>query len=569
MDEKSVFFTLLTQQVAAAGDMIDVYQQALDELQLHTEAITCAVILVHQGYQVLAKKKASQAVVLFDGHSALHTHSDLPASFIKLVAYSKKLEYQINFQAEDDIWQTQHLDIHESLQVAVPIFHDQQVFAILFLETNRNVDLMATDEQNIIKLFAQTIGAEFEKRFLSEQAQLAQAESLTSAKALQEKVAQSEMFLSLLTQLHRVSILLSKSTTLNDLFYQSVSLARSYLQIDRMAIFIIDQQSKQMFGTFGTDEHGNVVDESYFISTIPEHPVVQETLRRKDYVVVIEDTALQHNKQDVGRGWNAMVALWDGDQALGWIAADNLINHQPLELHHKEVLKLYAANLSQLIFRKRQDEKLLQFNKQLERRVSERTAELASANMALESANRALESANIQLERLSMMDGLTGVSNRRFFDVSLQAEWDRALRHQSNLALLMIDVDKFKEFNDTYGHIEGDKALQKVAQSMSVHARRAGEVVARYGGEEFAMLLPSMSQDALTTLAQNILDSVRGLFIPHCKSEVAEVVTISIGVANMVARKDLCPSDLVAQADRALYQAKQNGRNRFVCAKSD
>ena len=130
-------------------------------------------------------------------------------------------------------------------------------------------------------------------------------------------------------------------------------------------------------------------------------------------------------------------------------------------------------------------------------------------------------------------------------------------------------VDKFKEFNDTYGHIEGDKALQKVAQSMSVHAGRAGEVVAGYGGEEFAMLLPSMSQDALTTLAQNILDSVRGLFIPHCKSKVAEVVTISIGVANMVGRKDLCPSDLVVQADRALYQAKQNGRNRFVFAKSD
>ncbi|MCE2596290.1 diguanylate cyclase [Motilimonas cestriensis] len=566
MEEENSFLALLTQQVAAAGDMTDVYQQALDELQLYSDASNCAIILVHQGFQVLAKKNSRDEVVFYDGDSALRQHSDLPESFIKSVAYSKKFEYQINFQAEDDIWQTQSLDIHESVQVAAPIFHDDVVFAILFLETSNNVDVLDVDEQNIIKLFAQTIGAEFEKRYLSEQAQLAQAENVTTAKALGEKVAQSEMFLSLLTQLHRVSIELSKSVTLNDLYYNSVRLAQQYLQIDRMAIFLIDQESNKMFGTYGTDENGKVVNESYFSSSIPEHPVVQETLRRKDYVIVIEDTALQHNKKDVGRGWNAMVALWDGDQALGWIAVDNLINHQPLELHHKEVLKLYAANLSQLIFRKRQDDQLLQFNKQLEQRVLERTAELASANYALENANRALESANIQLERLSMMDGLTGVSNRRFFDVSLQAEWDRALRHRSSLALLMLDVDKFKEYNDCYGHIEGDKALQRVAQSLLVHARRAGEVVARYGGEEFVILLPNMTASAVHVVAENVLQGVKALGIVHKESDVCQVVSVSVGIASITPNKDLSSSELVDKADKALYKAKSLGRDQYVFA---
>ncbi|MFO6422710.1 diguanylate cyclase domain-containing protein [Motilimonas sp. KMU-193] len=566
MNTENGFYSLLSKQVANAGDMAEVYQQTLQELELHTKARLSAVVLAHQGFQVLAMKHSGQAVQFFAGESALSKHHDLPATFIKSAAYSKSLDYQINFQAEDDIWQTQYLDIHESLQVAVPIFHEQTVIAVLFLETTMDIDVQAIDEQNIIKMYAQSIGIEFEKRFLSEQAQLALAESADNARALHDKMLQSEHFLSLLTELHRVTIELSRSKTLNDLFYSSVSLALRYLQIDRMAIFLIDQESNRMFGTFGTNEDGEVVDESYYSSVIPDHPVVQETLRRKDYVIVIEDTALQHNKKEVGRGWNAMVALWDGEQALGWIAVDNLINHRPLELHHKEVLKLYAANLSQLIFRKRQDEQLLEFNKQLEQRVLERTAELASANHALENANRALESANAQLERLSMMDGLTGVSNRRFFDSSLASEWDRALRHSKSLSLLMIDVDKFKEFNDCYGHIEGDKALQQVAQSLVKHARRSGEMVARYGGEEFAILLPSVSEQELAQVVKNVIEGVRELTITHSASDIGDNVTISVGVATIFPDPTLSPDALIEMADKALYQAKLSGRDRAVFA---
>ncbi len=564
MNTENGFYSLLSKQIASAGDMAEVYQQTLHELELHTKAHLSAVILVHQGFQVLALKRAGEKVHFFEGESTLAQHYELPATFIKSVAYSKSLDYQINFQAEDDIWQTQYLDIHESLQVAIPIFHEQAVIAVLFLETNVDIDVQEVDEQNIIKMYAQTIGIEFEKRFLTEQAELALAQSADNAKAIREKIVQSEHFLSLLTELHHVTTELSRSKTLNDLFYSSVSLAQRHLQIDRMAIFLIDQETNRMCGTFGTNEKGEVVDESYYSSAIPDHPVVQETLRRKDYVIVIEDTALQHDKKEVGRGWNAMVALWDGEQALGWIAVDNLINHRPLELHHKEVLKLYAANLSQLIFRKRQDEQLLEFNKQLEQRVLERTAELASANQALENANRALASANAQLERLSMMDGLTGVSNRRFFDSALHSEWDRALRHHQSLSLLMIDVDKFKEFNDCYGHIEGDKALQQVAKSLQVHARRSGEVVARYGGEEFAILLPDVSEQELTNVVQNVVAGVRGLAIPHRASQICETVTISVGVATMYPNQNLSANDLIELADKALYQAKLDGRDKAI-----
>ena len=174
-----------------------------------------------------------------------------------------------------------------------------------------------------------------------------------------------------------------------------------------------------------------------------------------------------------------------------------------------------------------------------------------------------LERANELLARLSTTDSLTGLSNRRQFDQSLQTEWLRSARNQQPISLLMIDVDYFKRYNDHYGHLVGDACLRQVASILYDCAQRSGELVARYGGEEFAMLLPGADLETAKVMAQRCMDELAKAAIPHANSPVAPWLPISIGVATAVADQTLLPESLVACADAALYRTKGSGRARF------
>ena len=158
-------------------------------------------------------------------------------------------------------------------------------------------------------------------------------------------------------------------------------------------------------------------------------------------------------------------------------------------------------------------------------------------------------------------DSLTGLSNRRRLDEVLPQEWNRSLRHKRPLSVLMVDVDFFKAYNDTYGHRAGDRCLTAVAGTLDRYARRAGDLAARYGGEEFVILLPEVPPDKAVEIAESVRKDVYGLGIEHESSSVDKVVTVCVGVAGMVPRKDSNPADLIKLADEALYKAKANGRN--------
>jgi diguanylate cyclase (GGDEF)-like protein len=172
----------------------------------------------------------------------------------------------------------------------------------------------------------------------------------------------------------------------------------------------------------------------------------------------------------------------------------------------------------------------------------------------------------VQLAELSQTDGLTGLANRRLFDQRLQEEWQRAARHGVPLALLMIDVDHFKRYNDQHGHLCGDDCLRAVAQALLGCARRASDLVARYGGEEFAVLMPHASVDEAKSQAQRCIDTLAALALPHGDSPVGPLVTLSIGIGHRQPLVDdvVGPKDLLQQADRALYSAKHCGRDRVV-----
>jgi diguanylate cyclase (GGDEF)-like protein len=182
----------------------------------------------------------------------------------------------------------------------------------------------------------------------------------------------------------------------------------------------------------------------------------------------------------------------------------------------------------------------------------------------IEQQARELQEANDKLQRLALIDGLTQVSNRRFFDERLDQEWRRLARSGEVLSLILCDVDYFKKYNDTYGHLAGDACLQQVAKALQLAVKRPADVVARYGGEEFIIILPETGAAGALHVADQILRQVSSLKIPHRASEVADHVTVSVGVATTLPSLEVEPAQLVKKADESLYNAKQNGRNKVV-----
>lgn len=178
-----------------------------------------------------------------------------------------------------------------------------------------------------------------------------------------------------------------------------------------------------------------------------------------------------------------------------------------------------------------------------------------------------LEYANLQLKKLSELDGLTGIANRRRFDDYFEREFRRAIRENSDLSLLLIDIDNFKAFNDYYGHPAGDDCLQNIASEIAGMLKRPGDLLARYGGEEFAGVLPRTPPEGTQHLADELVRAMENLQIPHAKSSISDFVTISIGYATATADAigDVNPEQLIERADQALYQAKARGRNRAEC----
>jgi diguanylate cyclase (GGDEF)-like protein/PAS domain S-box-containing protein len=178
-------------------------------------------------------------------------------------------------------------------------------------------------------------------------------------------------------------------------------------------------------------------------------------------------------------------------------------------------------------------------------------------------AERELRTAYEAVEKLAIVDPLTGLANRRRFDECLTAEWRRGLRERQPLSLVLIDVDLFKLFNDTYGHVRGDSCLKQIAESAMDVVTRPGDLVARFGGEEFAIILPHTDQEGALTIADGVVAALRHRNLRHQASPFG-LVTISAGCATMVPPLAMHASDLIELADRAMYQAKRDGRNR-VC----
>jgi len=188
------------------------------------------------------------------------------------------------------------------------------------------------------------------------------------------------------------------------------------------------------------------------------------------------------------------------------------------------------------------------------------------AYRALRASQIKLEELNIRLLKLANLDGLTGLANRRFFDERLAAEWLRAMRNRNPLTLIMFDVDWFKQYNDKFGHLEGDECLKRIARSAQEIFSRPADTVARFGGEEFIILLPETDSGGALKVAEKLRAEIEDLHLPNPDSSVGPFITVSLGVSTIVPVVNSSPDDFIKLADEALYRAKNAGRNRISVA---
>ncbi|CAH0533848.1 hypothetical protein VST7929_01724 [Vibrio stylophorae] len=426
------------------------------------------------------------------------------------------------------------------------------------LRRNRLIGLLVLDVQNQyqfcskpLRLLTSLLAAELEARNYVYHVSHTQQQTRSAEQALWQSQQEQRILLDQLQALHDISFQLWKCNSLDEMLKYAVEMGKERLMVDRLAIFLLDGDNK-MQGTYGTDMQGNLVSEHAFLTEIPDNLMLRTALNKHQYIAIEDNVPLWHDFKKVGTGWNAVISLWDGDTPVGWIAADNLLTGMPLQSYHKQLLKQFASTISQHLIRRRAEEDLLTLNQKLEQRVTERT--------------QALEQVNAELERLSQEDALTSVANRRVFDYTFHNEWHRAMRHHQPLSLLIIDVDHFKRYNDHFGHSAGDRCLRQLAQSIQQCERRAGALFARYGGEEFIYLLPNTEQAEAEVIAKRIMTTVAKLQLPHAPNLNQKIVTVSIGGASIIPNVGMARGELFGQADKALYEAKSQGRSQYYFA---
>ena len=222
-------------------------------------------------------------------------------------------------------------------------------------------------------------------------------------------------------------------------------------------------------------------------------------------------------------------------------------------------ISIYGAYRYTLITKK-----FLELTISLEEKIQARTLELGKTNTQLKNEIAIRKQKETELELLSFQDSLTGIANRRHFDLKFDEEWKRAQREKNWLTMIMCDVDFFKQYNDTYGHQAGDDSLRLVAKTLQSLLKRPGDIVARYGGEEFAILLIGTEPWSAASIAESMRKKVEQLHIDHKESTVHPYVTISLGIAGIIPNIDLESAQLLLAADKALYEAKQKGRNNTI-----
>ncbi|MBD2483097.1 diguanylate cyclase domain-containing protein [Planktothrix sp. FACHB-1365] len=385
--------------------------------------------------------------------------------------------------------------------IMVPLFEQNQLWGLLMICQNHGLRHWLQWEATLLRQISEQVGIALQQSQLYQQTQY------------QARRAQT---------LNHVIQFIRQSLDLDTIFSTAVAEIVTLLRVDRACILQHLPQEEQW---------KEVASYSYDRNTTPAilSPIQQLNHLETEDLTVPNSQEIQH-LTGISGTW-LPIPLRVGSQVWGCLG---LLKHQHLRGWKESEIELTCAIADQLAIAIQQSE-----------------------------LYQELQVANQQLKRQATVDGLTQVANRRRFDEYLEQEWQRLQREQGSLALIMCDIDYFKQYNDYYGHPAGDSCLKQVAQAIENTLRRPADLVARYGGEEFAIILPNTNQDGAIHVAQHIQAAVLQLEIPHDKSTISQWLTLSLGVACTLPSPLTSFSVLIEAADQVLYQAKQQGRARY------
>lgn len=526
------FYQDITEQWGKAHSLRTICELTCRNLMIHFDVQRCQLLVVHQQqWRSLLTLNASGISYTFPPQAI--TASAHQAIINQLQAQPANRTFTVSQNDTEQTW--------------LPLLRRDQAIGWLMIEFPPQCTINAKALTQLQTLLASEIDADL----LSYSMQNESSCRRHVEEALRHSQEEQGSLLKQLQAIHSISFMLWRTSSIKDLLFIAVDEGKKQLEIDRMAIFLFDEKQR-MRGTYGTDLNGNTIDEHYFESDIPDQWYASRTLHEKEYLAVQENTPLFHDLKQVGFGWSAYIALWDEDTPIGWIACDNLLTGKPLRHYYSPLLKQFGFIISQHIVRHKAEDRLKRLNRDLEQRVLQRTQELNDVNQ--------------MLEKISRLDPLTNVANRRVFDETITDEWRRAERHQLPLSLLIMDIDRFKQYNDQFGHDAGDICLTHIAKKLSAIERRAGALFARFGGEEFVLLLPGQDHHAAEFAAKKVLQTMHEMALPFpCQHNTppAPIVTVSIGISTMIPPPGSTYKMLFNAADKALYQAKDDGRNCY------
>ncbi len=332
-------------------------------------------------------------------------------------------------------------------------------------------------------------------------------------------------------------------------------------------------RSTDLLGSLSESDLHHLVDECAEITLEPGEIIFEEGEEGGSlYVVLSGDVEVTKAGKRIAQGgpgeYFGEMALIEKKERSATLCA--LGSAVVLEIQEAQYLGYIAKNpqgllalLRTLSDRSRHDlDTLAEEHRKLQRYAQD----VEDANLELNEIRQQLEENNRKLERLSTLDTLTGLANRRRFDEALEQEWRRAARDAGSLSLIFCDIDYFKGYNDSYGHQAGDDCLHRVARALAEVVNRPADLASRYGGEEFVVLLVDTVLEGAVFLAEKMRVRIESLHVAHRSSGLGAFLTASFGVAALIPRHGLKPEDLIALADHALYAAKQQGRNRVVAS---
>ncbi|MGB3494281.1 MAG: sensor domain-containing diguanylate cyclase [Elainellaceae cyanobacterium] len=442
-----------------------------------------------------------------------------------------------------------HLDIlaqfHIRAYATAPIFIGQRLWGVLAAYQHSQPREWQESTVKFLMQVASHLGVAVKQSEL-----LAQAEQ--KAKELQIAYEQQQILFNLVTEIR-------ETLDLEILFKTTVRETRKILKADRVGIFQFDPDSSYNSGQF-VAEHVLPAYDSAIATPVHDHCFGENyaTHYQKGRVQVISDVdsaGLQDCHQRILKRFQIksqiITPLINGGQLWGLLCVHQCSQARHWKETEIQFIKQLAAEFSVALG---QAELLAQFRTQA---------------TELDKAMQELQQSNEKLENLTNIDALTQIANRRCFDDVLQKELQNLRRYQGSLSLIMFDIDYFKSYNDCYGHLAGDTCLVKIAKIAQSVLKRPSDLLARYGGEEFAVILPNTDQAGAVQIAHEIQSAVSDLqTINTCNSDEKRLVTISLGIASQTPSEEIPAEAFIAKADKALYHAKEQGRNRWICHSS-